>query len=92
MHDGISFDKILPKYVPVGYFHGLCQGGLGYANDPFGKIFEIDRENLGFLRKRPSFQNPGDVPGFGKELTENNRGQRLSYPESHADSRIPGTC
>jgi hypothetical protein len=27
-----------------------------------GKIFEIDRENPGFLRKRLAFQNPGDAP------------------------------
>jgi hypothetical protein len=40
---------------------GRCQGS-GYAKDPpFGKTFEIDRENPGFLRKRPPFQNPGDA-------------------------------
>jgi hypothetical protein len=32
------------------------------------KIFEIDCENLGFLRKQPPFQNPGDAPNCGPKF------------------------
>jgi hypothetical protein len=62
MHSLEYFVQILVLIIGhIVYFHvdesvmGIA-GGSCYANDPIlGKIFEIDRENSGFLRKQLPF-------------------------------------
>jgi hypothetical protein len=64
------------------YMYSGWKGGFWFAtfnlenlvplHPPEKNYFEIDRENIGFLSKRPPFQNPGDAPGHF-QLTLSNK-------------------